>query len=102
MLPALAMVNVYCPAANVDDIVTFISDSVIRGFDGVGVAPSRRRQEYQAVESRFHLRSERTVDMKVRSSLKSLKQKRGSVVVRRGGRAFVINKRDPRWKARQG
>jgi len=71
-------------------------------LDGVGVAPSRRGQEYQAVESRSHLRSERTIDMKVRSSLKSLKQKRGSVIVRRGGRTFVINKRDPRWKARQG
>jgi large subunit ribosomal protein L36 len=40
--------------------------------------------------------------MKVRNSLRSLKQKEGSVVVRRGGRTFVINRRDPRWKARQG
>ncbi|HEX6393521.1 MAG TPA: ribosomal protein bL36 [Acidimicrobiales bacterium] len=40
--------------------------------------------------------------MKVRSSLKSLKQKAGSVVVRRKGRTFVSNKKTPRWKTRQG
>ena len=40
--------------------------------------------------------------MKVRSSLKSLKQKDGSVVVRRRCRTFIVNKRNPRWKARQG
>ncbi len=40
--------------------------------------------------------------MKVRNSLKSLKQKSGSVVVRRGRRVFVVNKRNPRWNARQG
>ena len=40
--------------------------------------------------------------MKVRSSLKALKQKEGSVVVRRRGRTYVINRRNPRWNARQG
>ncbi|MGJ7440691.1 type B 50S ribosomal protein L36 [Aquipuribacter sp. MA13-6] len=40
--------------------------------------------------------------MKVRASLKSLKNKPGSQVVRRRGRVYVINKKDPRWKARQG
>jgi large subunit ribosomal protein L36 len=40
--------------------------------------------------------------MKVRNSLRSLKQKAGSKVVRRGGRTFIVNKRHPRWKARQG
>ncbi|NUR73389.1 MAG: 50S ribosomal protein L36 [Hamadaea sp.] len=40
--------------------------------------------------------------MKVRSSLRSLKQKPGSRVVRRHGKLLVINKRDPRLKARQG
>ncbi|WP_369056327.1 MULTISPECIES: type B 50S ribosomal protein L36 [Kineococcus] len=40
--------------------------------------------------------------MKVRASLKALKGKPGSIVVRRRGRTYVINKRDPRWKARQG
>jgi large subunit ribosomal protein L36 len=42
------------------------------------------------------------VPMKVRKSLRSLKQKPGSQVVRRRGKVYVINKRDPRFKARQG
>ncbi len=37
--------------------------------------------------------------MKVRNSLK---QKAGSIVVRRGRRTVIINKHHPRWKARQG
>ena len=40
--------------------------------------------------------------MKVRNSLKSLKLRPGSTVVRRRGRTFVLNKRNPRFKARQG
>lgn len=40
--------------------------------------------------------------MKVRNSLKSMKQQPGAQVVRRRGRVFVINKRNPRFKARQG
>ncbi|WP_285598594.1 type B 50S ribosomal protein L36 [Kineosporia sp. NBRC 101731] len=40
--------------------------------------------------------------MKVRASLKSLKEKPGSIVVRRRGQVFVINKKNPRWKGRQG
>jgi large subunit ribosomal protein L36 len=40
--------------------------------------------------------------MKVRSSVRSLKSKPGSVVVRRRGRVVVINRRNPRWNARQG
>lgn len=40
--------------------------------------------------------------MKVRASLRSLKHKEGSIVVRRHGKTFVINKKNPRWKARQG
>lgn len=41
--------------------------------------------------------------MKVKSSLKSLKQRhRACQVVRRKGRIYVINKVDPKFKARQG
>ncbi|PKQ26459.1 MAG: 50S ribosomal protein L36 [Actinobacteria bacterium HGW-Actinobacteria-4] len=40
--------------------------------------------------------------MKVRASLKSLAKREGSIVVRRHGKIFVINKRNPRFKARQG
>lgn len=40
--------------------------------------------------------------MKVRASLASLKKKPGSIVVHRRGKVFVINKKNPRWKGRQG
>ncbi|MFR0355848.1 type B 50S ribosomal protein L36 [Streptomyces sediminimaris] len=40
--------------------------------------------------------------MKVRNSLRSLKSRPGAQVVRRRGVVFVINKKDPRVKARQG
>jgi large subunit ribosomal protein L36 len=40
--------------------------------------------------------------MKVRSSIRSLKRIPGSRVVRRRGKVFVINRLNPRWKARQG
>lgn len=40
--------------------------------------------------------------MKVRNSLRSLKNRPGSQVVRRHGRVFVINRQNPRLKARQG
>ena len=41
--------------------------------------------------------------MKVRNSLKSAKRReKGCRVVRRRGRIFVINKANPRFKARQG
>ncbi len=40
--------------------------------------------------------------MKVRSSVRSLARRPGSVVVRRNGRVYVINHRNPRWNGRQG
>lgn len=41
--------------------------------------------------------------MKVRNSLKSLKKRhRDNRLVRRKGRAYVINKTNARFKARQG
>jgi len=40
--------------------------------------------------------------VKVRTSLRSLKQIPGSQVVRRRGKTYVINKKNPRMKARQG
>ena len=41
--------------------------------------------------------------MKVASSLKTLKKReRNCQIVRRRGRIYVINKRNPRFKARQG
>ncbi|WP_110208866.1 type B 50S ribosomal protein L36 [Nocardioides daejeonensis] len=40
--------------------------------------------------------------MKVRNSIRSLKEQQGAQVVRRRGRVYVINKQNPRLKARQG
>lgn len=41
--------------------------------------------------------------MKVRNSLRSLKKRdKDCRVVRRKGRVYVINKKNPRYKARQG
>ena len=51
--------------------------------------------------SKFNMYKAKT--MKVRSSLKSLKNRhRDCQIVRRKGRLYVINKTDPRFKARQG
>lgn len=41
--------------------------------------------------------------MKIRNSLKSLRTRhRGCQLVRRKGRIYIINKQNPRFKARQG
>ena len=40
--------------------------------------------------------------MKVRNSLKTIKNLAGSKVVRRHGRTYVINTLNPRFKTRQG
>ena len=41
--------------------------------------------------------------MKVRNSLKSLRVRhRNNKIVRRKGRVYIINKTNPRFKARQG
>jgi large subunit ribosomal protein L36 len=41
--------------------------------------------------------------MKVRNSLRSLKMRdNNGRVIRRTGRVYVINKKNPRFKARQG
>lgn len=44
----------------------------------------------------------RTLFMKVRSSLKDADKEKGDVIVRRKGRLYVINKKQPRRKMRQG
>lgn len=40
--------------------------------------------------------------MKVRNSIRSLKQQPGAQVVRRRGHVYVVNKQNPRFKGRQG
>jgi large subunit ribosomal protein L36 len=48
-------------------------------------------------------RSRKAAAMKVKSSLKTLKTRhRACRIVRRKGRVYVINKVDPRYKAKQG
>lgn len=42
------------------------------------------------------------VVMKIVSSLKSRKNGKGSCLVRRGRRIYVVNKKNPKRKARQG
>ena len=50
-----------------------------------------------------HSRQDEDKVMKVRSSLKSLKTRhRDCKLVRRKGVVYVINKTDPRFKAKQG
>ena len=48
-------------------------------------------------------RAAREDRMKIANSLKSLKKRdKNCRVVRRKGRVYVINKKNPRYKARQG
>jgi large subunit ribosomal protein L36 len=69
---------------------------------------ARAVDDHTAFSSEYHMACRRSTgglkgnNMKVRNSLKSLKLKDGSVVVRRKGRVLVVNKRNPRWNARQG
>jgi len=42
------------------------------------------------------------ISLKIRNSLRSLKAKPGAQVVRRHGKVYVINRKDPRFKVRQG
>ena len=43
------------------------------------------------------------ITMKVRNSLRSLKKRdKDCRIIRRKGRIYVINKKNPRYKARQG
>ena len=60
-----------------------------------GLPLSRRRA--------FQIPAEEACIMKIRNSLKSLKDRhRDNRVIRRRGRTYVINKTNRRFKARQG
>lgn len=66
------------------------------GVDFEGPAPLYAPPSLAAAQVKSHA-------MKVRSSLKTLKTRhRDCKLVRRKGRLYVINKTDPRYKARQG
>jgi large subunit ribosomal protein L36 len=65
-------------------------------------SPPIRARSVDKPGRKSHAPKEDTV-MKVRSSLKSLKTRhRDCKLVRRKGRVYVINKTNPRFKARQG
>jgi large subunit ribosomal protein L36 len=72
-----------------------IAHRVATGNGAVDSAP--RRPYYRASKTTP------ACSMKVRNSLKSLmKRHRNNRLVRRKGRVYVINKTNPRFKARQG
>jgi large subunit ribosomal protein L36 len=53
------------------------------------------RDEYDQITRR------RARPVKVRNSLRSMKNRPGAQIVRRRGKVYVINRKDPRYKARQ-
>ena len=65
----------------------------------VGLTPNKSNDKPPKVKSALPTES----NMKVASSLKTLKSRdRNCQIVRRRGRLYVINKKNPRMKARQG
>ena len=65
----------------------------------VGLTPNKSDDKPPEVESVLSTEP----NMKVASSLKTLKfRDRNCQIVRRRGRLYVINKKNPRMKARQG
>jgi large subunit ribosomal protein L36 len=57
----------------------------------------------RATPNRFRAFENWTAAMKIRNSLRSLKKRdKDCRIVRRKGRVYVINKKNPRFKARQG
>ena len=60
-------------------------------------------QPYLRVERFRASRARRTKLMKIKNSLRSLKERhRDNRLVRRKGRVYIINKTQKRYKARQG
>jgi large subunit ribosomal protein L36 len=64
----------------------------------------RNETDSPAVEANVgqQLPQEGRLAMKVRSSIRSLARQPGAQVIRRGAKILVINKDNPRSKARQG
>jgi large subunit ribosomal protein L36 len=79
--------------------VAFASALTARSLAPISPPPPRA-----VARAGFHLLiNQRIGTMKVRSSLKSLKTRhRDCKIVRRKGVIYVINKTDPRFKAKQG
>jgi len=70
--------------------------------DSAGVGPYVPRSSADEVGGLSFIDTKERA-MKIRNSLKSAKlREKGCRIVRRRGRVYVINKRNPRFKARQG
>jgi len=80
----------------------FVISLVILYRSGVSAALTLRGR--LSISAPFEFPGHRRASpMKVKSSLKALKTRhRDCKVVRRRGRVYVINKTDPRFKAKQG
>ncbi len=65
-------------------------------------ASDRRTGGAPRAQASQHRKKREGVAMKVRASIRSLAKQPGSKVVRRRGHTYVINKKNPRLKARQG
>jgi large subunit ribosomal protein L36 len=73
------------------------------GQECIGLTGLRRIPTTAPEPRSPHLAATLALLMKVRNSLKSLlKRHRDNRLVRRKGRVYVINKTNPRFKARQG
>lgn len=63
----------------------------------------RRRRPERGARTRRPGSTDRYQTMKIKNSLKSLRTRhRDNRLVRRKGRVYIINKTNPRFKARQG
>ena len=68
-----------------------------------GLTLRDRPHSFRASFEGLKAQSRAVKTMKVRNSLRSLKKRdKDCRVVRRKGRVYVINKKNPRFKARQG
>ena len=84
----------------------------MQSLTGIGLAGKRMRNGMERVERRALVIfssavvqpvGRRSGTMKIKNSLKSLKTRhRENRLVRRKGRVYIINKQNPRFKARQG
>lgn len=85
-----------------DILLRFFSENRALTVDSAGVGPYVPRSSADEVSGITFIYAEERA-MKIRNSLKSAKlREKGCRIVRRRGRVYVINKRNPRFKARQG
>ena len=81
--------------------MTAVTDALVDNATIFTLLPANA---FQRPDGRFiFAETGRVRTMKIKNSLKSLESRdRNNRVVRRKGRVYVINKQNPRFKARQG